>query len=131
DGRLWASGLHDHRRAPVAHEAGCGALDGARRGGRGPRGAASCGALGWTAERGERLGRADRAPLMKFTAVDGSREHGSIYRSERYDLAHKVAGFGIVLVEVWDRCSGGRPRKLTQFTGHNALNDAMAWCQSH
>lgn len=60
-----------------------------------------------------------------FTAIDVPAQAGAVYRSERYDLIHKVAGFGIVLVEVWCR---GNNRKLTEFTGHTALNKAMDWC---
>jgi hypothetical protein len=62
---------------------------------------------------------------VKFTAVDVPVRAGSVYRSERYDLVHKVVGFGIVMVEVWCRRDN---RKLKEFIGHTALKLAMDWC---
>lgn len=62
---------------------------------------------------------------MKFVALDTD---PAIYRSDRYDLVHRVVGFGIVLVEVWERRDDQRPAKLASFTGHNALKHGMDYC---
>jgi hypothetical protein len=66
---------------------------------------------------------------VKFVAIDSPHSEGAVYRSDKYDLVHSVAGFGISLVRVYPRV-GQYHGQLAEFTGHNALNQAMAWCEA-